>query len=104
MQQTLAVTITAPSRCRVLVAVACLATGCTAPPQDAEPGDALLLVSLNDGSIVGQQIDANADVCMKANGSPMTTCLTRGTPLMDTTGRTVIGYQMVETEIELIPR
>ncbi len=104
MQQTLAATIVAPSRRRVLVAVACLVTGCAAPPQDVAPGDALLLVSLNDGSIVGQQIDADADVCMKANESPTTTCLSRGTPLMGGAGRTIIGYQMVETEIELIPR
>lgn len=95
-------------RCLAVSVALSLATGCAAPPQavpDTAPGHgALLLVSLADGSIVGQQIDAPADICMKANDSPATTCLTRSTPLLDTTGQAIIGYHMEQTEIELMAR
>ena len=87
-----------------MVLAACFANGCAAPAQIPEPSSTLRLVSLSDGSIVGQQIDADAEICMKANESPATTCLHRGAPLMDTTGRIVIGYQMEQTEIDLLPR
>jgi hypothetical protein len=106
MQQTSAVDMPAQLRRKgiLLIAVIGLAAGCAAPPQSPERGNALLLVSLLDGSIVGQQIDADADICMKANDSPATTCLSRGTPLMDTSGQTIVGYEMVQTEISLLPR
>lgn len=86
----------------ILLALACIAGGCaSAPPAD---DSTLLLVSLSDGSIISQRIEADADVCMKSNASPATTCLSRGEPLMDTTGQLVIGYQMERTEIDLFPQ
>ena len=99
-------------RCLAMSVAFCLAAGCATPPRiasdkvaDTAPDNgALLLVSLADGSIVGQRIDSAADICMKANDSPATTCLTRGTPLLDTTGQAVIGYHMEQTEIELLAR
>lgn len=99
-------------RCLAVSVALSLVAACAAPPQTASDtapdiapdNGALLLVSLADGSIVSQQIDAPADICMKANDSPATTCLTRGTPLLDTTGQAIIGYHMEQTEIELLAR
>jgi len=102
MQQTHAKRISARSgRQRLqVVMLACLNVGCAATPP-ASDDSALLLVSLSDGSIVGQRIDSDAEICLKQNASPATTCLSRGLPLMDTTGRIIIGYHMEQTEIEL---
>ena len=63
----------------------------------------MLLVSLQDGSIIGQEIDANADICMKINEASLTTCLKRGDPLLDEAGGSIVGYRMVQTEIHLLP-
>jgi hypothetical protein len=62
----------------------------------------MLLVSLQDGSIVGQEIDADADICMKANEESLTTCLKRGDPVLGNGGQSIIGYRMEQTEIHLV--
>lgn len=64
----------------------------------------MLLVSLHDGSIIGQEIDADADICMKTNEESVTTCLKRGEPVLDNAGQSIIGYQMEQTEIHLVAR
>ena len=79
-----------------------LVAGCATPPK-LEPGsDAMLLVSLRDGSIIQQRIQTDADICMKANDSSLTSCLKRGAPLLDASGQAVIGYEMERTEIQLV--
>jgi hypothetical protein len=102
MQQTHAKRISARcGRHRLqVVMLTCLTFGCAATPP-ASDDSALLLVSLSDGSIVGQRISTDAEICVKSNASPATTCLSRGLPLMDTTGQIIIGYHMEQTEIEL---
>lgn len=97
----------ANSRC-ALVGMGCIAValiaGCAAPAQVQTDDDALLLVSLKDGSVVEQRIQADADICMKSNESAVTTCFKRGEPVLDISGSAIIGYRMDRTEIELIGR
>jgi hypothetical protein len=85
--------------------------GCAMPSTDSTVAEvapasrnATLLVSLNDGSIISQTVDIDADICMKSNSSPVTQCLRRGEPVYDPDGGTVIGYRMERSEIELVGR
>ena len=98
--------------CAVLSAlIAVLTAGCAVPSPDTPPAaaapanpGATLLVSLNDGSIISQTVDIDADICMKSNSSPVTQCLRRGEPVYGPEGRTVIGYRMERSEVELVGR
>jgi hypothetical protein len=62
---------------------------------------AILLVSLEDGSMVRQEIPVDAEICLKTSDEPATTCLSRAEPIMDADGRHIIGYHMSRTDIEL---
>lgn len=75
-------------------------------PVAAEPvhNEAMLLVSLEDGTVIMQTIESAAQVCFKLNSETSTTCLTRGAPLVDPSTDAVIGYEMIEEKIELIAR
>lgn len=69
------------------------------------PGDphrAMLLVSLEDGSVIKQMIDIDADICFKQNASSDTLCLTQGAPVVDEATQSIIGYEMIEDRIDLI--
>jgi hypothetical protein len=66
--------------------------------------DTILLVSLDNGSVIMQTIDAGADVCFKNNSDSATTCLTQGEPVMDPATNTVIGFKMIENSIDLIAK
>ena len=66
--------------------------------------DTILLVSLDDGSVVMQTINASADLCFKRNSDSATTCLTRGDPVIDATTNAVIGFEMIENHIDLIAK
>ena len=68
------------------------------------PRQTMLLVSLNDGSIIMQTISSSADVCFKKNSDSATTCLTQGAPIMDPDSNTVIGFEMVEEHIDLVAK
>lgn len=60
----------------------------------------ILLVSLDDGSIIRQTVQLNADICVKALDSPTTNCLTQGEPIVNNRG-VVVGYEMSAETIEL---
>ena len=60
----------------------------------------ILLVSLEDGSIVRQTVELGADICVKALESATTTCLTQGEPIVNNSG-IVVGYEMLAETIEL---
>lgn len=66
--------------------------------------ETILLVSLEDGTIVMQKIDSNADICFKSNTDSATTCLTQGAPVIDPASNTVIGFEMIEDNIELVAK
>jgi len=68
------------------------------------PHETILLVSLEDGSVIKQIIRSSADLCFKKNSDSATTCLTQGAPVIDPVTNAVIGFEMVENHIELIAR
>ena len=77
-------------------------SGCMTAPPDEMPSETMLLVGLQDGSIIQQYISVDADICFKENSVSSTTCYTRAAPIWDTVGDTIIGYRMQKTEIELL--
>jgi hypothetical protein len=83
-----------------------LVAGCASTVQvpNAREPQTMLLVSLSDGSIIRQEIDVEAEVCLKTNGDPLTTCLTSGEPVYAADGKSVIGYRMQAQEIQLLPK
>lgn len=68
------------------------------------PRETILLVSLEDGSVIKQTIISGADLCFKMNAESSTTCLTQGEPVIDPDSNTIIGYEMIEDHIELIAK
>lgn len=100
-----------------IVATAVMSCGCGAVPttqpevpdaadhaRNASPHKAMLLVSLDDGSVVMQQIQSHADVCFKVNSQSMTTCLAQGAPVLEPGTNAVIGYEMIEMQIDLFAK
>ena len=75
--------------CGLLVVLA----SCAYVFPDREPAhNAVLLVGLEDGSMIRQEIPVDAEICMKALGDSATTCLTRAEPIMSDDGSRIIGY------------
>ncbi|MGI9272938.1 MAG: hypothetical protein ACR2QT_14265 [Woeseiaceae bacterium] len=74
----------------------------TYPP--AAPQEAILLVSLEDGSVIKQTISSNADLCFKMNSESTTTCLTQGAPVIDPVTNTIVGFKMIEEHIDLVAK
>lgn len=74
------------------------------PVRQELPRETVLLVSLEDGSVIKQTIISGADLCFKMNTESSTTCLTQGAPVFDPASNTVIGYEMIEDHIELIAK
>ncbi|MDH3613255.1 MAG: hypothetical protein OES10_08225 [Gammaproteobacteria bacterium] len=66
--------------------------------------EAMLLVSLDDGTVIKQTISVDADVCFKQNSSSSTTCLTQGKAIIDAATNTVIGFEMIEDHIDLVAK
>lgn len=95
---------------------ACTTNGAISPPGNEIASDAavsfspassretLLLVSLDDGSVIMQTISSSADLCFKNNSDSFTTCLTQGEPVVDPVSNTVIGFEMIEEHIELVAK
>jgi len=99
-------TITAPL---ALALAACstqepLSPGSTADQLAAAPHETVLLVSLEDGSIIKQTINSGADLCFKMNSDSSTTCLTQGAPVIDPTTNVIIGFKMIEDRIDLVAK
>ncbi len=74
------------------------------PGKKAARNEAMLLVSLDDGTVIMQTIESPASVCFKLNSETSTTCLLQGAALVDPATDAVIGYEMIEEKIELIAR
>lgn len=66
--------------------------------------ETVLLVSLDDGSVIKQTIYSSADLCFKKNSDSRTTCLTQGAPVYDPSTNAVIGFEMIEDQIDLIAK
>ena len=61
-------------------------------------------MSFEDGSVIKQIINIDADLCFKMSSSTATTCLTQGEPIVDPVINTVIAYEMIEDHIDLVAR
>jgi len=68
------------------------------------PRETVLLVSLDDGSVIKQTIQTSADLCFKKSSDSATTCLTQGDPVYDPATNAVIGFEMIEDHIELVAK
>jgi hypothetical protein len=66
--------------------------------------ETILLVSLEDGSVIKQTIFSSADLCFKKSSDSLTTCLTQGAPVFASDSNTIIGYEMIEEHIELVAK
>ena len=89
------------------VSVALTLAACATPPAqqvDVASDRAMLLVSRDDGSVVLQMIDSEADICFKQASSSTTTCFSQGDAIVDSAGSTVIGFEMHEEKINLVAR
>ncbi|MDX2410478.1 MAG: hypothetical protein QNK16_00635 [Woeseiaceae bacterium] len=64
----------------------------------------ILLVTLDNGSVIMQTINASADLCFKRSSDSSTACLTQGEAVMDPATNTVIGFEMIEDNIDLIAK
>ena len=74
------------------------------PQADASaenPGGALLLVSLDDGRMVLQHVDIDAEFCMKINANPATRCFARGDAIYDPATAAVVAYQLESSDFDL---
>jgi hypothetical protein len=78
-----------------------LGSNSTLVPPAAVP-ETVLLVSLEDGSVIMQKIISSANICFKKNSESATTCLTQGAPIFSSVTDTVIGYEMIEEHIDLV--
>jgi len=81
-----------------------IARDLTIPASQQLQRETILLVSLEDGSVIKQTIISDADLCFKMNAESSTTCLTQGEPLIDPDSNTIIGYEMIEDHIELVAK
>ena len=87
----------------VLIAGSLAACGTAPEPRAAVATDrAMLLVSLDDGSVVLQMIDSDADICFKHISRTATTCLSQGAAIVNAESNTVIGFEMHEEQIDLV--
>ena len=71
---------------------------------DGAPHEAMLLVSLEDGTVIKQAISVDADICFKQSTNSSTLCFTQGDAIFDATSNTLIGFEMIEERIDLIAK
>ena len=85
-----------------------IANNASAPtPNDLEQysqRETTLLVNREDGSVIRQTIDVDADFCFKHISSNETTCFRQGDAIINPETDLIVGYEMIEDHIELIPR
>ena len=91
-----------------LLAAAIALSGCSSrmitAQQPASDREAVLLVSLEDGSVIKQTIESSADVCFKTSTASSTTCFTQGAAIISPDTDVVIGFEMIEDHIDLVAK
>lgn len=99
----------------VALSASMFAAGCSLSPVTAVSEDtpsvgnptidinhqAVLFVSMEDGSVVRQSITSTADYCFKENGRSDTTCFTEGEAIIDPDSQKVIAHEMIEDRLHL---
>ena len=88
--------------CSTNSATATLPSDSTALP--AAPNETILLVSLEDGTVIKQTIASDADLCFKQNAVSSTICLTQGAAVLDPDTNAVVGFEMIEDRIDLVAK
>lgn len=66
--------------------------------------ETILLVSLDDGTVIRQTIDIDADLCFKNNSESSTICLSQGEAIVDSATNRIIGFEMIEDRIDLVAK
>ena len=101
--------LTSPVRAIIVTALVTIATAGCAQQASVVSGNedrvekvaqAVLLVSMSDGSIVQQTVPVDADFCMKSIAAPETTCFKAGPAIYDTDG-VIVGHRMIRSEVNL---
>ena len=76
--------------------------GCASQPQETPDTDmAMLLVAMEDGRFVMQEIAFDADICWKMNGDPKTGCFKKGEAVIDPATDQIVGYEMLKSDLAL---
>ena len=90
-----------------LLASALAVSGCSSSMTARQPSsdrETVLLVSLEDGSVIKQTIESSADLCFKTSTASSTTCFTQGAAIVSPDTDAVIGFEMIEDHIDLIAK
>ena len=87
-----------------IIAMSACSTQTAAVSQTTEQHETVLIVSLEDGSVIMQKINSNADFCFKSSSGSSTTCLTQGAAIVSHDTNAVIGFEMIEDQIDLIAK
>lgn len=80
------------------------ATHVSTTVDSGQPKETILLVSLDDGTVIKQTIHTSADICFKNNSDSSTTCLTQGAPVIDPSTNAIVGFEMIEDRIDLVAK
>ena len=87
-----------------VLALSGCSTNMTAAERPASDRETVLLVSLEDGSVIKQTIASSADLCFKISTASSTTCFTQGAAIISPDTDAVIGFEMVEDHIDLVAK
>ena len=87
-----------------VIALSACSTQTVAVPQTPERHETVLIVSLEDGSVIKQTINSNADFCFKSSSGSSTTCLTQGAAIVSPDTNAIIGFEMIEDQIDLVAK
>lgn len=63
---------------------------------------AVMLVSMEDGRIVMQNLAMDAEICWKANDETETNCYKKGEPIVDPDTQQILGYETERTSMHLL--
>lgn len=87
-----------------VIAFSACSTQTAAVPQITEHHETVLIVSLEDGSVIKQTINSDADFCFKSSSGSSTTCLAQGDAIVNQDTNAIIGFEMIEFQIDLIAK
>jgi hypothetical protein len=87
-----------------VLALSGCSVGTTTTQRSATDRETVLLVSLEDGSVIKQTIESSADLCFKSSTASSTTCFTQGAAIVSPDTNVVIGFEMIEDHIDLIAK
>ena len=80
------------------------AAGITTAQLSSPEHETVLLVSLEDGTVIKQTIASGADLCFKTITASSTTCFTQGEAIVSPDTNLVIGFEMIEDHIDLVAK